>query len=465
MPDYLKPEVTNLDKVTSGATEATIDDLNITNLDGVLRNNQQIINKPAGAGETEEEKKIREEAAVKAGELTEQQVADKITEIKAKEETTLTQEDKVFLTEHDKQGEETPEQRLAKEIKVIEDVKEEERTTEQKETLEKFNERKADDEKIKPILEKKEEERSEEEKKAIEDYKLKYASAPAVNQIRDHFGYEDLAKAEMPNTVEGIIELTEKIAEIRSGEKLNTIVAKFPEVAQLIQHRVAGKSLDTFLQANARTPDFERVELTKENAEQNKEMYRTFLAQSNIPAGDIATLLQAAEDAGEDELLTKAKAGQTAMVTAFKSEVAADASVEEAQVKELQKQQQQAWNEINIVLKSGEIAGNKIPLTEMREFEKAIKDDAGEGSTLIETLYAKLPMDRRALLDYIVWKDFNVKGFNLRPASSKIADLNTTLGLNNSQNLLGNLIDVEAPIEGDVNSLMFKPEEMRTSVL
>ncbi len=469
MGDITK-EVTDISKIVSGGTgsedeSAKLEDLNIGNLEGVLKNNQRIINKPEEVAETEEEKRIKAEAAEKAGKLTDQQVTDKITEIKAKEESTLTEEDKTFLTEHDKPTEETPEQKLVKDIKAIEDIKEEERTKDQIEALAKFNERKTDDAKVKPILEKKEEERSDDEKKVIEDYKLKYAPAPAVNQIRDHFGYEDLAKEDLPNTVEGIIELTEKVAEIRSGEKLNKIVAKFPEVAQLIQHRVDGKSLDTFLQTNARTPDFEKIELTKENVEANKEMYRIYLTQSKIPPGDIATLLQAAEDAGEDDLLSKAKAGQTAMVTAFKAEVAVDVATEEAQVTAQKAQQQKAWAEINTILKSGEIIGNKIPLVEMREFEKAMKEDLGEGSTKVETLYDTMPMERRMLLDYIVWKDFKVKGFDLRPAVSKASDLNQALNLNNSKDLLGSLIDVETPSQGNINELVFKPEEMKQTVL
>ncbi len=92
MGDITK-EVTDISKVTSGGTgsedkSANLEDLNIGNLEGVLKNNQRIINKPEEVAEKEEEKRKKEEAAEKASKLTDQQVTDKRTEIKAKEEST-----------------------------------------------------------------------------------------------------------------------------------------------------------------------------------------------------------------------------------------------------------------------------------------------------------------------------------------------------------------------------------------
>ncbi len=377
-------------------------------------------------------------------ELTANQISEQLTDIKAKDQTTLSDEDKTFLEKHDE-----------KEVS-IEDLKnkpEDQRTDEEKKTLKVHAEKEA----IKVIEAKDEANRTDEEKKILSDYEEANKPPSIIEQVVDRVG---TIEGEFTDDVDGIVSLIEKVADKAGNNKANEMLTKFPEVAQLLQHRVKGGSLDTFMKS-VRVPDFSKVELSKDNVENSKEMYTTYLKSTGLPLKDVLTLVQNAEDEGDDALLAKAQAGQTVMVNAHNAQVAVQVDRETVLADEEKVRVTNYWNEVNGVLKSGSIEGINIPKDDIKNFESFLKDKDENQAARVDYEYAKLSVGQRMFLDYLVYKNFDVKGLNLQRKSTG-KSLSQVLGQGSSENKLGSAAGAKDK-EGDtfdISKLEFDPSKM-----
>jgi len=179
-----------------------------------------------------------------------------------------------------------------------------------------------------------------------------------------------------------------------------------------------GKSIETFLAKNEK-PAFESIDI-KPIADLDDTQKATMISnlkslismdlKSKGVDDDTITNLTALYEAN-GTLFDKAKASKEGLIKTHKANVEAKIKAEEAQIEQDRVTAQKEINAVREMITKNDINGTSIPAGDIKAFSDAMfKPVNAQGDTLMDVKRNKLTLAQRALIDYIVFKDFKVTG-------------------------------------------------------
>lgn len=275
-----------------------------------------------------------------------------------------------------------------------------------------------------------------------------------IDQLKTIYGITE----EFDNSVEGIQKfvdnLTPKQAEKALEEKFN----KYPVMRELEAHLEAGKSLDSFFNVKqvetSKLPIYTLVGDEKKDAETKayfKEVIKANGAELGLTEKQISRMIEAGEL--EDTLEEDYKEAVGSWNMRRDAQAQQITKAEEQQRATDLEEQKEVVTKINTLIDTGVIGEAVIPKAEREDFKKfqLLQDD--KGITARDKAIDALSLEKSLLIDYLIFKDFKIKGFTFAPSKAQqVADLNDkrkgTLGNNGGG---GNAADTTRLPDGIAN--------------
>lgn len=207
------------------------------------------------------------------------------------------------------------------------------------------------------------------------------------------------------DSLEDIIKFQQIKEKRLADEVINSFLQADEDIAELVKHKAAGGTLDSFKEKKMieKLPDsFDRE---SEDAEELAEkIYVEHFTRLGLKQSRIKAALEDAKDSGElfDEVDEIVKNNKQVFLKQNEEKIKLEKKERDDQLKQIA--------EVNslldeVIVKKGSLDGRiNIPQEERKEFRQFLN------SSKRDELWEKLPVEKLALIDYILFKDFNLKG-------------------------------------------------------
>lgn len=247
-----------------------------------------------------------------------------------------------------------------------------------------------------------------------------------IDTLKALYGVED----ELPNEVEGIQKLIDNVGTKKAATLLEEKYGKYPVMKELEAHLEAGKSLESFFNVKqvetSKLPIYKLTGDDKKDAEL-KAHYKEVIKADSLEKGMSETQIKRMIEAGELE---------GTLFEDYEDSVKSWNGRRDAQAQSItQQEEQQRLNaiaeekevvqKINTLIDAGTIGEAIIPVAERADFKKFQLEQDSKGLTKRDEAIAKLPLEKSLLIDYLIFKDFKIKGLTFMPSRTQsLASLN-----------------------------------------
>jgi hypothetical protein len=296
--------------------------------------------------------------------------------------------------------------------------------------------------KLEEISAKKEEELTDEDKEFLEKYNNQDDEITAVKkELEGTFGVK--LEGEYENGVGGLkAAIKDALPQLVKKTFIESL-AEVPYMKDFYNHvAIEGKSVDTFLLKNT-TPDFAKIKVEEvtstmdDNAKttalnlQKNLIYQELIAKG-MEESDVTEFIKLQEDTGK--LFERAKTAKDTLVKMYEKEKEVILKQEEAKLAKQEEERKQTIEKVKEIIQSNNFDGLQIPTEDIAMFQEALlKPIDDRGNTLLDYKRSKLNLEKNLFLDYLVLKDFKVKGLTQKKVEStfnfgKAADDNNKRG-------------------------------------
>lgn len=256
---------------------------------------------------------------------------------------------------------------------------------------------------------------SDDEKAFIEKYTQEQLDeiTSAKKQIEETYGLQ--LESQYDNSPEGLINLVKDAAPALAQSMFAEALEQIPYMKDFYNHIVKeGKGIETFLTKNAK-PSFETIEFKALDGIEDeaiktkmvgnyKQLIQLDLKGKGISEDDITTFVELYEAKGN--LYDKAKEAKESLKARHQASVDAQLKAEEDRIKAEEAQTLETIKQVEKIIETNNYNGVQIPAADIKSFKEAmIKPVDEQGRTLMDYKRAKLTLEQRALIDYIVFKD------------------------------------------------------------
>lgn len=260
--------------------------------------------------------------------------------------------------------------------------------------------------------------------------------ATIIDTLRTQYGIEDA----LDNNIEGVQSLIEKVSAKAKAEAIKAQYDANPVLGQLAQHIEAGRSIESFFevkQIEANTITLPTLTGDEKKDAEIKQYYKDVIKanykQQGLSDKQIGRIIESAELEGTIEDDAKEAAGAwNGRVTAQSQAAAQKAEADRLQAIEDDKK---IVTSINTLIDGGKLNGAIIPQDDRQPLKDFMLKQDEKGFTPRDYAFAKLTLEQQAIIDYLVFKDFKLKGF-VAPAAVSLDSLkgNNPLAGNNNNN-------------------------------
>lgn len=187
-------------------------------------------------------------------------------------------------------------------------------------------------------------------------------------------------------------------------EALKEIVESDDDVADLLQWKASGKSVDTW-KALKQAETFE-INIEDDDVEGHEKFVRQVYENKGIKGKKLDAIIESLKDG--DELVTESKEFQEEIKAEIKKQAQDRAAQEEVSIKQARDEETRVLKEIDTIISKKGVLRNSIelPKEERETFKKFIL--SGER----EKAWSKLSLEDSLFVDYLLWKDFKVKALS-----------------------------------------------------
>lgn len=285
--------------------------------------------------------------------------------------------------------------------------------------------------------------------------------------IIDYLKQTSGIEGEFENSVDGITSLIAKTREAGAADGLNKKFEQYPVLKQLEEHLTSGKSMESFFQVQQiNTNRIEVPKLTsddKQDAEAKafyKDVIRANAKAIGLSDKQITRIIDSSdlentlyEDAVENATSWNERQDRQAQAVIQQEESGRLASIEA---------EKKLVKTINDIIDVGTLNGATIPQNERPAFKDFILKLDEQGLAERDKAIQSLTTEQWMILDYILFKKFDVKGL---VQIKKIPDLGTLKGsplVNNNGNTGGNAAEKDR-LPGSLIGLDFKRLQSQTN--
>lgn len=242
-----------------------------------------------------------------------------------------------------------------------------------------------------------------------------------ISEFKTEFGE---VEGEFEESTDGLKEYFKKVTPLlkAEGEKegIQKLFQELPVVQELVTHLAAGYGIESF-QKKFEAFDYTKLEVKEDDKELQEKLYRAALKAKGNTDDDIEDLVETAKDGGK--LFDKAKTSITVLDGIEKAQIENIKKAEKVQSDAIAKEETETLQQIDTILKSGNLAGVKLSAEEIKEL-RAFGTVADEkGLTERDKKWNALSLEQMLLLDKIVMSDFKGLGVSITPSNAKVKSL------------------------------------------
>jgi len=280
-------------------------------------------------------------------------------------------------------------------------------------------------EELEALLEKPETELTDAEKTQIQTAKEKLEKADAnktnIELLLEADGYEldDAFVQELMtdgDSIETLTKYTDRVAKM----KADTLFNSNPIVSSLHNHLNNGGTFASFKEANTEDP-FVKLKIDEDtDASILENIIKHDLSEKGLDTEDIDSIIKSAKK--DNKLFEKSSRSQESIKgrdTQRRNEVI---QKEQSRIESEKLASKQEVAKINDMFKNNKFGEFSLPSSDLPTFQKAfVTPIDSNNNTILDKKWEGLTTEQRTILDYIVYKDFNIKG--LLTNKSKIENL------------------------------------------
>lgn len=220
---------------------------------------------------------------------------------------------------------------------------------------------------------------------------------------------EDGQPLSFEDTPEGFVNLANAIAAETYQKEIQNFFTTYPVVADLVRHLHNGGDVKDFMNVMSSNKDYTKLEIKPEDTLGKKEVIKDYLTKvAKNPADMVEYIMKAMEASGDidarfESSLIGLKEWQLA-------EEAAKARDLQNKQEEYNRKVKEHWDGINAIIKKGTLGEFTLPDKDKDAFYKfiALKAD-NDGNTAATIKFNSLSQEQKLMLDYLIYKDFNLE--------------------------------------------------------
>lgn len=238
-----------------------------------------------------------------------------------------------------------------------------------------------------------------------------------IDQLKAMYQVED----ELPNEIEGIQKLVDKVGATKAEALLKEKFDKYPVMGELEKHLSEGKSIESFF--NVKQVETSKLPLHKLTGDDKKDAelktyYKDVIKADALEKGMSDNQIKRLIEAGDLEgtLFEDYEESVKSWNARRDNEAKNITQAEEAQRLADIESEKEIITKINTIIDAGTIGEAIIPVAERAEFKKFQLEQDTKGFTARDKAIAALPLEKNLLIDYLIYKDFKIKGLQFAPS-------------------------------------------------
>ena len=244
-----------------------------------------------------------------------------------------------------------------------------------------------------------------EEKSEEESEETSEDERPIPQVVLENLGVEVDSEMEFEDTVDGIQSAFEYALEQKKNEELESVFDQYPDVKEYFQYRENGGTVEDFIKVYNPDNSYENVEFDENNTHMHEKIVRDLLEKKGFKHIDDRIsnmkntgILKQEAQYGLEELQEIEKTEKDQLI----AEQDQKRQQQEEQIKEF-------WNGVKQTIDKGEPLGDiQIPKSERDNFFKYISQPKKDGYSQRDLDAHNLPMEKKILVDYLLYKDFDL---------------------------------------------------------
>lgn len=234
-----------------------------------------------------------------------------------------------------------------------------------------------------------------------------------IDVLRTQYGVDEA----LDNSIEGVQALIEKVSAKAKEDAIKAKLESNPILSQLDAHLQAGKSLDSFFQV--KQVEAQKITLPpltgdEKGDTQIKAYYKNVISANYKEAGlsdkQIARIIESSEL--ENTLEADAQESAEAWNSRIDNKISQTNQAEEAARLQAIEDEKQIIADINKLVDGGKLNGAIIPQGDRQPLKDFMLKQDDKGYTARDYAFSKLTLEQQAVIDYLVFKNFNLKGFH-----------------------------------------------------
>jgi hypothetical protein len=244
------------------------------------------------------------------------------------------------------------------------------------------------------------------------------ADDSVIAEVLSKLGYET-EDIQYEDSAEGIANMTADLADKMADERIDEVLANFPQVKEHLEYVLAGGDSDKFLHSSQDQADFGGIEVGKDDAKLQKAILSEYFAYKGHEEEIGNDLIEDYEDSGR--LFEKAEKARLALAKVQDHQRTEMVNKQQEQQRLEIEQKTEFWEDVADTLRdTDDFAGINIPTRQKREFFEYISTPIDKnGLTQRDLDHAEAGLDVKLAIDYLMYKGFDLNSFIDKKARTK----------------------------------------------
>jgi hypothetical protein len=232
-----------------------------------------------------------------------------------------------------------------------------------------------------------------------------------ISHLIKQYGYkvEDFADIDIKDdSVEGIKKFYDKRDLLIKETARKEFLGEDPDIEDLIAHKQAGLSIESW-KAKKEAESF-KLEFEADDVEGKANFLTTVYVNRGVPEKRAKLLVEAIKD--DNELDAEVAKETTTIKASLQQQADAKIESEKAALAKEAEDTLKVVNQVNSIIKEGNLDNLIIPETDRKAFNEFVLSEK------LTEKHEKLTLQQRLFIDYLVYKDFKVKGIEKQVAKA-----------------------------------------------
>lgn len=225
-----------------------------------------------------------------------------------------------------------------------------------------------------------------------------------VDTIAERTGleFEEGELDDIDDTEDGVIELSERIAEKRSQQQIDEYLEDHPMTKKLMEFEQMGGDPEEFRDAFLPETDYQQVSVQEDNIEQQKEIIKDSLKEKGFSKERIERNIELYEDGGM--LYEEAQDSLQELRSSQEQQKEELMEQQEREFEQAQEQAEKVWNQVTETIQENDTFNNiPLPKKDKSKFQEFITPDEESGMSPRDKKAQELSLEDQLTIDLILY--------------------------------------------------------------